>query len=353
MSEFSEGSGRDPGIVIYLGNAVSELRWLYRKALTDIVTIDIVKKLATKLGIEVLVNGHGIIGATASIGALIDEDCTYELLAYRDPRNYFKRRVIDPNSVIRLDRELRHTFNNYDYEVGKVLITPGGFDPVLFGVRGDDPEELLRAIEIIKCGEEVRGWVIFRTNQGTNAHLVRRSISSLRPYMTALIRGKVVKAPKVVKGGEVFIHVNDGTGTLRVCFFKELGRVNQVARRLIIGDEVVVGGSVKLWDDGILTLHAELLEVVKVGELVIFKNPKCPRCGATLKSSGKGKGFKCVKCGFRSKELSKVPRLVKRDLKPGIYVPPPRAQKHLQKPLKRYGKEKVCSYVRPIPNFIR
>jgi len=40
--------------------------------------------------------------------------------------------------------------------------------------------------------------------------------------------------------------------------------------------------------------------------------------------------------------LVKAPR----DVRPGLYLPPPRSQRHLTKPLRRYGLEK---YGRPGP----
>jgi len=38
--------------------------------------------------------------------------------------------------------------------------------------------------------------------------------------------------------------------------------------------------------------------------------------------------------------LSKQEAVTERVLKPGLYLPPPKAQRHLTKPLKRYGREK-------------
>ncbi|MEM1768451.1 MAG: tRNA(Ile2) 2-agmatinylcytidine synthetase, partial [Desulfurococcaceae archaeon] len=45
-------------------------------------------------------------------------------------------------------------------------------------------------------------------------------------------------------------------------------------------------------------------------------------------------------CKYRSKEIGKVVKVIERDLKPGWYEPPPRAFKHLMKPLKRFNREK-------------
>jgi tRNA(Ile2)-agmatinylcytidine synthase len=69
-------------------------------------------------------------------------------------------------------------------------------------------------------------------------------------------------------------------------------------------------------------------------------NPKCPKCEKRLKSMGREKGFKCEKCGSRFPNLSKLVIKEKRDLKRGLYITPPRSQRHLTKPLTRYGMEK-------------
>jgi tRNA(Ile2)-agmatinylcytidine synthase len=52
-----------------------------------------------------------------------------------------------------------------------------------------------------------------------------------------------------------------------------------------------------------------------------------------MTSDGKGKGYKCKKCGARAKD----PEIkeISRTLKPGWYEVPPTARRHLAKPLCR------------------
>ena len=59
-----------------------------------------------------------------------------------------------------------------------------------------------------------------------------------------------------------------------------------------------------------------------------------------MKSAGRGRGFVCKRCRFHSLTVRKVKVPIKRKLKEGLYIPPPRAQRHLTKPLQRYGMEK-------------
>jgi len=59
-----------------------------------------------------------------------------------------------------------------------------------------------------------------------------------------------------------------------------------------------------------------------------------------MKSMGKGKGFECYKCGFHGANLTKVAVKAERDIRPGLYIAPPRSERHLTKPFSRYNLEK-------------
>jgi tRNA(Ile2)-agmatinylcytidine synthase len=73
---------------------------------------------------------------------------------------------------------------------------------------------------------------------------------------------------------------------------------------------------------------------------MVSQNPVCRKCGKRLKSAGKDKGFRCEKCGSRYQGMGKVEVRLKRDLKKGLYISSTRSQRHLTKPLRRYGMEK-------------
>ncbi len=59
-----------------------------------------------------------------------------------------------------------------------------------------------------------------------------------------------------------------------------------------------------------------------------------------MESMGWEKGFRCRRCGLRDRRSRKLTVEAERLLKPGLYMPPPRAHRHLTKPLERYGREK-------------
>jgi tRNA(Ile2) C34 agmatinyltransferase TiaS len=54
---------------------------------------------------------------------------------------------------------------------------------------------------------------------------------------------------------------------------------------------------------------------------------------------GSGQGFRCSKCGFRSSDVTKQAVELARRLENKLYVTSPRSQRHLTKPLSRYGLE--------------
>jgi tRNA(Ile2)-agmatinylcytidine synthase len=72
----------------------------------------------------------------------------------------------------------------------------------------------------------------------------------------------------------------------------------------------------------------------------IYLNPLCEKCEKRMKSLGRNQGFKCEKCGFKTSKKEKIKIKVERELKEGLYMPPPRAHRHLTKPESRYGREK-------------
>jgi len=67
--------------------------------------------------------------------------------------------------------------------------------------------------------------------------------------------------------------------------------------------------------------------------------PKCPECGKRMKSAGRGQGFKCVKCGYKDLEITKIETPHERELHTGLYLPPARAQRHLTRPFSRISRK--------------
>lgn len=336
----------DPVVALLYGGLHGDFLSFYEKALTRVVTLREAQDLAKKHDVKVIKtrSGLGLIGALAAMGSLTKGDYTYEVLAYREGR---APRLIDYDSVWALEFETwPYTFNNIDPETGRVLLTPRGPDPVLYGIRGEDPETLLKALRILKVHTKIVGRLLFRSNQGTDCHYMRvRSIEEVEPYSSVSIEGRVASKPVVMRGGHVIFKLSDGKGEIYCAAYRPSGAVRTVAEKLEEGDEVEVYGGVRRFPSlEALSLNVEKLVVLRAREEVIEENPQCPRCGKRLKSMGRCGGYKCKKCGFRSIDARKLLSKHSRSYVEGVYTPPPRSMRHLTKPLRRYGLEKKGFY---------
>ena len=56
-----------------------------------------------------------------------------------------------------------------------------------------------------------------------------------------------------------------------------------------------------------------------------------------MKSIGKNKGYRCIKCGSKSNKIRKIE--VNNEIENKLYLPVLSAQRHLIKPVDRYWKE--------------
>ncbi|MEM3522103.1 MAG: tRNA(Ile)(2)-agmatinylcytidine synthase [Candidatus Bathyarchaeia archaeon] len=346
----------DPAIVFLKGEAPYELSCFSNKAIKDIVSFKEAMKIVKKFDIEFeLIKGRrGLIGAVAAIGEKLEKDHTFELIAYRTPENIGTKRKIDFESVVKMDANTSpFTFNNYDPETGRVLITPHGHDPILYGIRGESPEILLEANKLVKVYEKIERWVIFRTNQGTDAHLSKvESISMIKPFRPVIVNGVVSSYPKTLKGGHVIFAINDGTGEINCAAYEPTGNFREIIKRLIVEDLIeAYGGVRKASKKYPRTINLEKINIIKLADNYVIKNPNCSKCGKRMESAGKNQGFRCKKCKLYLKNAEKVKLKVDRKIKEGLYLPPPRAHRHLTKPLIRYGKEKSSFTYKLIENW--
>ena len=338
--------GTDPGIV-FLQNAEvpEEIKAFAKNAITGIVTLKEAMRLIKKFGGEALgfKACRGIIGGLAAIGEPLEGDFTYELIAYRTPQNFGSKRKVDKASIFEMDELTKpYTFNNVDLEKGRVVITPRGPDPILFGIRGETPEVVKKAFGVAKPLEPVDRWLIFRTNQGTDAHLKPvAALKQVAPYSSVVVKGVVSQSPRMVPLRHVIFPIKDETGEVDCAAYEPTGALRKVARDLITGDDVEVYGAVrKPSADKPLTINLEKIKVLALTPKIVLQNPACPNCGKRLESMGKDQGFRCKKCGARFDDARKLKVSVERELKPTLYVTSTRSQRHLTKPLRRYGLEK-------------
>jgi len=318
-----EDRSTNPGFVVLRAPAPPSLYW---NAVRKVVTRRQVLRAAAGLGhIAGYKNGRGIIGALAST-AWRPQDRTYEILAYRRPSRWGTPREIDPASVVEMDQQFPSTFNNYDYQNHRVVIAPHSPCPILFGIRGDDPDVLPDAMRAIRSESRDR-WLVFETNQGTDDHVSR----TRQPAVGKTIRmsGTVSSFPRSVRGGHVVVRV----GRIDVVAYEPSKQFRTVVGSLIPGDRVVAVGSVR---DRPRSLNLEKLRILSTEASVKKEaNPWCGACNKRAKSAGKAGGFRCVRCGTRFRSDQAEWRVVPREIGPGWYQPPVSARRHLSKPLKR------------------
>jgi tRNA(Ile2)-agmatinylcytidine synthase len=73
------------------------------------------------------------------------------------------------------------TFDNLDPLTGEIKITPHTPCPVLYGIRGEDPEILKKAAGMLRVMEPIERWIIYKTNQATDEHLIDARICEVKP----------------------------------------------------------------------------------------------------------------------------------------------------------------------------
>jgi len=340
--------GTDPGIVFYQNSQIpDELKAYSKKTETSIITLKEAMTLIKKLGAEALGfnSCRGIIGALAAIGETLEGDHTYELIAYRKPENLGTKRRVDEASIFEMDKQTApFTFNNVDSEKARVIITPRGPDPIFFGIRGETAEIVKKAFGLVKLLEPAERWLIFRSNQGTDAHLQRiETLNAIEPYSSVIVKGTVSLAPRIIPLRHVIFSIKDDSTQVDCAAYEPTGDLRKIARELHVGDTVEVYGAVhKATATKPLTINLEKINILSLTKKTLTENPMCPNCGKRLKSMGKNQGFRCEKCGSKYVDLKKNQTVVPRAIKTGLYITSTRSQRHLTKPLRRYGQEKNC-----------
>ncbi|MDV0445663.1 hypothetical protein MmiAt1_12550 [Methanimicrococcus sp. At1] len=375
----------NPGAVFIFDDAYGALKKpsgvFFQKAVTDVIEIEEAFEFLNHFESESefpdsvfhmsLKNGRGLIGSLAVCGAMLNSDqnpgqnpnqnsdqnpgqnpnqnlnqnfdFTYEYLAYRLPSNWGNRggpgRFVDVESLILADKMTApETWDTIDFSKKTKpfpVCVPGGSDPVLFGIRGNSAESVSKAADYV-FSEEIERSQIFKTNQGTDAHLIfAESFDEMKPFHSYILEGTVHSKSETIEGGHDIFLVRDKNGNFLKCAaFEPTGDFRHIIRKLISGDEIRVYGSFK--ND---TLNLEKIKILKLAEAFKFDNPFCPVCGKKTESAGVGQGFRCRKC--KTKAESKIQLSVPRKINAGWYEVSPSARRHLSKPLIRYSKEEL------------
>ena len=288
--------GANSGMVFIEEPSASEgFELLYLDALRGVVSPHRARRLIKDAGARSfeLGNGMGLVGAAASLGFGDGFDHTFEAIAYRRRENWGTPRAIDGSSVKEMDAKMfPHLYNNYDYQKRKMLITPHGPDPVFAGIRGDSPSGVLRGLQMLRHEETLEGHMVYVSNQHTDAHLARPL--DWKVYSSGWFEG-VVEGVRVGQGGHAYLSIDIGGDSRPVAAYEPTGDLTRTVRRLCKGDRVRAFGGVRRGT----SLHPKITNLEKV-EVVSSKEGVLPK---------------------------------------GAYVSSPRANRHLTKPLIRYGRE--------------
>jgi tRNA(Ile2)-agmatinylcytidine synthase len=328
-----KGANTNPGLVI-AEDVSCGMRRFYKRALTEILEIEEARELLDSEGVwyRGLKKGRGLIGALAAVGADL-EDRTYELIVYRERRRWGTKRQIDSDSVWRADAATYpETWDSVDHHNNRIVFAPHSGDPVLFGIRGCDPDAIERAFQNIKS-EPWERRVLYTTNQGTDAHILHGEISEVVDNQSYCLRGRVASMPRAIEGGHLFFRL-ENCSSIECAAFEPTKNFRGIVKRLIPGDCVEVYGAVR---DG--TLNLEKLNILSLAEQELLAVPECPSCKRRMESAGKGQGYRCRHCKTRAEGRER--RMLSRELKTGFYEVPPCARRHLAKPLVRMTGENI------------
>ncbi|MFQ5980927.1 MAG: DUF1743 domain-containing protein [Candidatus Heimdallarchaeota archaeon] len=347
MTQIRPNDHAQPCLVFIEGKIPSSFHEFYKKALRSIISpskaLEIAKaKCATIESFPGFSGSRGIVGALAAIGwGLSTADYSFELIAYRIPKYWnANQRHIDPYSVLEMNRHCSGTFGNVDMLNKEIKIAPHGPDPVLCGIRANRPEEVLHAWSYLEISEPVFSLMLFRSNQGTDAHFQRESeIREIEPYESVVLRGTVASFPKRRIGGHLFFHLQRGTDTIQCAAYEPTRQFRDKIEQLLPGDEILAFGGIRpASKEHPATLNLEKVNVMRIYPYTKKQNPICPSCRKRLKSAGRNKGYKCKRCSQRFLDLRPefislpVPRVIKE----GDWIQPPaRAWRHLTRPLTR------------------
>ena len=309
-------------------------RSLYETCVKGIAYLDDVIKILDSLGAiyRGYKNGRGLIGASAAV-SWEPIDRTFEIITYRYREKWGTGRDVDKISVIEMDKTINSTFDNYDYDNDRVLITPNSPCPILFGIRGENPDDLVKAKDMIRS-EDYEGWIIFETNQGTDDHIERKKIIDIKPYESVVVEGVIEKDPYTIKGGHVIFSVKDETSSIDCTAYEPTKNFRDIVRKLRVGDLVEVYGGVRKEP---FTINIEKIRIKKLVQIKKkVENPICDNCRIHMKSLGRDKGYRCRRCGAIKSEDEAKFEILERRLREGFYEVPPCARRHLSKPLKRF-----------------
>lgn len=323
------GENTNPGLVIADSGDDGEF---YRITVNREVGMDYSSEYLASMRTRVYTagNGRGSIGAYSAISWPATR-VTYEVLAYSYPHSPSLPKGLMKEAASHAET-FDFTFNSMDFRNSHPSIFPNPRTPIIYGVRGTDPQKLLDlAVDINeRFSIKPERVFVFETNQGTDDH-ISPFTGELNQLSSYRIRGKVISDPVAIEGGHYFAAVRSGGLELKVAAFEPTKEFRSVFRQLRIGDEIEVYGS---YVDG--TINTEKLRIISLSTSFTRNPPLCDRCKTRMTNRGHFH-YTCRKCG----ETGEIPEYIEtvRRLKPGMYEVPVCARRHLSAPLRLLAEE--------------
>ena len=291
--------------------------------------------------------GYGRIGALAAVGAPNAlEAWTYEHVAYRHRKRCGTPRSVDIESVFAAAAAgYPRAWDTVDRGETEAVCVPNAPGPVLYGIRGEDPEACRTVADGIES-EPVERSATFRTNQGTDVHVRPGDVGGLREDAGYVVEGVVVAGPETRRGGHTFFDLANPADvlarppesrltlasdarTVTCAAFEPTKRFRDRVRALRAGDAITAVGE---HDAGTIKLEKFALRSPVDSERT---TPDCPGCGRSMESAGRDQGYRCRRCGTAEPGRTLVE--LDRAIAPGWYEVPPCARRHVAKPLIRGG----------------
>lgn len=315
----------NPGIVVVEEKLPEKL---YRMALEMDVCKECVKKVLAKHDAKYIEmgNGRGIIGSAASI-AWPGKRHTYELLAYAYPQPQH----IDENvksEITQIANEYDSTFNNGNNE--KTCLFPRERTPVIYGIRGTRSEDLMKIQKRIgeKYPEFSENYMIYKSNQGTDDHIIPYRGGVMREYASYSVTGRISKVPQRKIGGHVYFSVVSLAQEINCIVFEPSKSFRDSVEKLEKNDRVTLYGSY-----GLDHLKIEKLRIVSKSTIYFRKAPRCEKCMKIMHNEG-NLTYECKQCGLVSEPT------YEKKMSPEVQLamePPPYARRHLSMPWKLEG----------------
>ena len=333
-------NGANPGLVFFQDQSIPQsFQKFSRLALWKLISRKTAKDFISNNKIDsfYLGNGQGLVGAIGAIGYKFS-DHTFELLCYRKKSQFGKKRKINKHSVKKMQSiTFPETYNSFDNENDRVLITPHGPDPVFYGIRGESVKSVVLASTMVDTDEKLDGYMVFKSNQGTADHLKNElQVNDLKPYTSGFLVGKVCSKPVTEQGGHVFFSIQVGDRKIRCGVYKQT-KITKTAQDLIPGDKICLGGGIRKASKNYeRVLNVEFLDVIKLEKNILLTNPTCKTCNKKMKSKGNRQGFECFRCG--NKSFSKSSLEIPRKIQCKLYLPAISAHRHLTRPYQRLKK---------------